>query len=89
MITKTQLDISLRQLEERLRRKIDTKNEATLREIKSEIKNLKESVGLLEEKNEENRDIIKNHIAKQNNVKQKIEEVKPNKDKNDIITSDF
>ncbi len=66
MITKSQLDTKLKQLEERLRRKIEIKDEATLHEIKSDIKNLKKNVELLEEKNDENRDIIKNYIAKQN-----------------------
>ena len=89
MITKTYLDGKLNQLEEKLKRRIDMKDERTLCEIETGIKNLKENIKLLEEKIEENRDIIRNYIKKQNGAEQETEKVKPDENKKDIITSDF
>ena len=89
MITKTYLDGKLNQLEERLKRRIDMKDERTLCEIEVEVRNLKEHIKLLEEKIEEDRDIIKNYIEKQDSAKQKTEKAKLSKNKEDVITSDF
>ncbi len=66
MITKTYLDGKLRSLEERLERRIDVKDNRLLREIEADIAELKNSIRLLEEKNSENRDLIENCIANQN-----------------------
>ena len=44
MITKTYLDGKLNQLEERLKRRIDMKDERTLCEIEVEVRNLKEHI---------------------------------------------
>ena len=89
MITKTYLDGKLNQLEEKLKRKIEMKDEMTLHKIETDIASLKNNIKLLEEKIEENKDMIKNYLEKQNNAKQKIEEIKPSENKNNIITSDF
>ena len=89
MITKTYLDGKLNQLEEKLKRRIDMKDERTLCEIEIGIKNLKENIKLLEEKIEENRDIIRSYIKKQDGAEQETEKVKPDENKKDIITSDF
>lgn len=89
MITKTYLDGKLNQLEEKLKRRIDMKDERTLCEIETGIKNLKENIKLLEEKIEDNRDIIRNYIKKQDGAEQETEKVKPDENKKDIITSDF
>ncbi len=66
MITKTYLDGKLRSLEERLERRIDLKDSRVLRNIEADIAELKNSIKLLEEKFNENRDLIENYIAKQN-----------------------
>ena len=89
MITKTYLDGKLNQLEEKLKRRIEMKDEMTLHKIETDIASLKNNIKLLEEKIEENKDMIKNYLEKQNNAKQKIEEIKPSENKNNIITSDF
>lgn len=89
MITKTYLDGKLNQLEERLKRRIDMKDDRQTQEINAEIVELKNSLRLLEEKIEENRDIIRNYVAKQDDTKRDIEKTKPNENKDDIITSDF
>ncbi len=89
MITKTYLDGKLNQLEEKLKRKIEMKDEMTLNKIEADIASLKNNIKLLEEKIEENKDMIKNYLEKQDDTKQKIEEIKPSENKNDIITSDF
>ena len=89
MITKTYLDGKLNQLEEKLKRKIEMKDEMTLHKIEADIASLKNNIKLLEEKIEENKDMIKNYLEKQDDTKQEIEEIKPSENKNDIITSDF
>ena len=89
MITKTYLDGKLNQLEEKLKRKIEMKDEMTLHKIEAYIAGLKDNIKLLEEKIEENKDMIKNYLEKQADAKQEIEEIKPSENKNDIITSDF
>ena len=89
MITKTYLDGKLNQLEEKLKRRIDMKDERTLCEIEMGIKNLKENIKLLEEKIEENKDIIRNYIEKQDGAKQETEKAKLSGNKEDVITSDF
>ncbi|MEA1937277.1 MAG: hypothetical protein U9N04_04175 [Patescibacteria group bacterium] len=66
MITKTYLDGKLRSLEERLERRIETKDNKTLHKMEADIAELKNSIKLLEEKISENRDLIENYIAKQN-----------------------
>ena len=89
MITKTYLDGKLNQLEEKLKRKIEMKDEMTLHKIEADIARLKNNIKLLEEKIEENKDMIKNCIEKQDDTKQEREKVKIGKNKDDIITSDF
>ena len=89
MITKTYLDGKLNQLEEKLRRKIEMKDEKVSREIKTDIASLKNNIKLLEEKIEENKDIIRNYIGKQADTKQETEKVKVIENKEDVITSDF
>ena len=66
MITKTYLDGKLRSLEERLERRIDIKDNRTLHKVEADIVELKSDIKLLEEKISENRDLIENYIAKQN-----------------------
>ncbi len=66
MITKTYLDGKLINLEERLKRRIDMKDDRTLHKIETDIAGLKNDIKLLEEKFNENRDLIENYIAKQN-----------------------
>ena len=89
MITKTYLDGRLGQLEENLKKRINMKDETMLREIEKEIVNLKENIKLLEEKIEEDRDIIRNYVVAENDVKQGLEKNKPNNEKEDVITSDL
>jgi len=89
MITKTYLDGKLNQLEEKLKRKIEMKDEMTLHKIEADIVGLKDNIKLLEEKIEENKDMIKNYLEKQNGTKQEVEKVKIDENKDDIITSDF
>ena len=89
MITKTYLDNRLNRLEEKLKRKIEMKDEITLHKIEADITSLKENIKLLEEKIEENKDLIRNYIARQNGAKQEIEKVELSKKKEDVITSDF
>ena len=85
MITKTYLDGRLNQLEENLKRKIEIKDERMSSEIKTDIANLKNKIKLLEERVEENRDLIRNCIEKKEIEKVKLDE---NKETN-TITSDF
>ena len=89
MITKTYLDGRLNQLEENLKKRINVKDETILHEIEKEIVSLKESIKLLEEKIEEDRDMVRNYIEMKNDMGQRLEENKPNNEKEDIITSDF
>ena len=69
MITKTYLDGKLINLEERLKRRIDMKDSRTLHKMEADIAGLKNDIKLLEEKFNENRDLIENYIAKQNEEK--------------------
>lgn len=89
MITKTYLDGRLNQLEENLKKRINAKDETVLHEIEKEIVSLKESIKLLEERIEEDRDIIRNYITMKNDVKQESEKNRSDNEKEDIITSDF
>ena len=89
MITKTYLDGRLNQLEENLKKRINAKDEMVFHEIEKEIVSLKESIKLLEERIEEDRDIIRNYITMKNDVKQELEKNKSDNEKEDIITSDF
>ena len=89
MITKTYLDGRLSQLEENLKKRINAKDETIFHEIEKEIVSLKESIKLLEERIEEDRDIIRNYITMKNDVKQELEKNKSDNEKEDIITSDF
>ena len=66
MITKTYLDGKLINLEERLKRRIDMKDNRTLHKMEADIAGLKNDIKLLEEKFNENRDLIENYIVKQN-----------------------
>ena len=89
MITKTYLDGRLNQLEEKLKRRTEIKDEITLHKIEADIANLKNNIKLLEERIEENRDLIRNYIEKQDDAKQETEKVKMIENKEDVITSDF
>lgn len=102
MITKTYLDGKLRSLEERLERRIDVKDHRVFREIEIDIANLKNGIKSMEEKFDENRDIIRNYIVEQNNMKEELKELKlrigniekkinleSSKNGNDEIASDF
>jgi len=89
MITKTYLDIRLNQLEEKLKRKIEIKDEIALHKIEARIASLENNIELLKEKIEENKNVIRNYIVKQDDTKQEVKKVKPSENKNDIITSDF
>lgn len=66
MITKTYLDGKLINLEDRLKRKIEMKDGRAFHKMETDIAELKNSVRALEEKFDENRDLIENYIAKQN-----------------------
>ena len=89
MITKTYLDGRLNQLEENLKKRINVKDETMLHEIEKEVASLKENIKLLEEKIEEDRDIVRNYITMKNDVKQELEKNKSDNEKEDIIISDF
>ena len=102
MITKTYLDGKLRSLEERLERRIDMKDNRLFREIEVDIANLKNSVKALEEKFNENRDIIGGCFESYDDIKRELGELKSkindvekkpdfesNRNSNDEIVSDF
>ena len=76
MITKTYLDGKLRSLEERLERRIDVKDNRVFRETETDIANLKNSIRALEEKFDENRDLIEGCLESQNDMKRELEELK-------------
>ncbi len=84
MITKTYLDGKLNQLEEKLRRRIEMKDEQVSHKTETDIADLKNSIKLLEEKIEENKDLIRNYIEKG-----ETEKIKRSKNKNSAIISDF
>ena len=85
MITKTYLDGRLNQLEENLKKRIEMKDERVSRETETDIADLKNKIKLLEERVEENRDLIRSCIEKKEIEKVKLDE---NKETN-TITSDF
>jgi len=102
MITKTYLEGKLRSLEERLERRIDIKDDRIFREMETDIAELKNNAKLLEEKLDENRDVIEGCFEEQNNMKQELKKLKLkidgaeketdielNGSKNNEITSDF
>lgn len=89
MITKTYLDGRLNQLEEKLKRKIEMKDEMTLHKIEADIAGLKNNLKSLKEKIEENKDVIRNYIKKQADAKQEVEKVEPSENKEDVIASDL
>lgn len=89
MITKTYLDGRLNQLEEKLKRKIEMKDEMTLHKIEADIAGLKNDLKSLKEKIEENKDVIRNYIEKQADAKQEVEKVEPSENKEDVIVSDL
>ncbi len=66
MITKTYLDGKLNQLEEKIKRIIDVKDNRQTEELSAEIKELRNAVKLLEEKVAENRDILENYLKERN-----------------------
>jgi chromosome segregation ATPase len=76
MITKTYLDGKLNQLEEKIKRTIDVKDNRQTEELSAEIKKLKIAVKILEEKVAENRDVIENYLKERNNPKDNAEEFK-------------
>ncbi|MCK4525271.1 MAG: hypothetical protein KAU07_02455 [Candidatus Andersenbacteria bacterium] len=76
MITKTQLDIKLKQLEESLKKRIDMKDNRQTQEINEEIMNVKKNLELVEEEIAENRDIMENYLKENNNVKIELEKLK-------------
>ena len=76
MITKTYLDGKLNKLEESLKKRIDMKDNRQTQEINAEIVKLKNTLGLIEEKAAENKDMIENYLKEHNNVKIELEELK-------------
>jgi uncharacterized coiled-coil DUF342 family protein len=76
MITKTYLDGKLNQLEEKIKRTIDVKDNRQTEELSAEIKELRNSVKLLEEKVAENRDVLENYLKENNAPKKSAEELK-------------
>ncbi len=66
MITKTYLDGKLNQLEEKIKRTIDVKDNRQTEELSAEIKELRNAVKLLDEKVAENRDILENYLKERN-----------------------
>lgn len=89
MITKTYLDGRLNQLEEKLKRKIEMKDEMTLHKIEADIAGLKNDLKSLKEKIEENKDVIRNYIEKQADAKQEVKKIEPSENKEDVIASDL
>ncbi|MCK5412923.1 MAG: hypothetical protein KAI57_00965 [Candidatus Pacebacteria bacterium] len=104
MITKTYLDGKLNQLEENLKRRIETKDNFQTEEINKKISDLKDSVNLISERAIENKDILNNYLVEHNGLKEevqklkhKIESIEEHKKDNssvklendDIITSDI
>ena len=89
MITKTYLDGKLNQLEEKLKRKIEMKDEMTLHKIEADIAGLKNDLKSLKEKIEENKDVIRNYIEKQADAKQEVKKIEPSENKEDVIASDL
>ncbi|MBW6440711.1 hypothetical protein K0B03_01605 [Patescibacteria group bacterium] len=73
MITKTYLDGKLNQLEESLKRRIETNENMQTEEIDKKIADLREDVELINEKLIENKDIIDNYLFKHNGLKQRVE----------------
>lgn len=77
MITKTYLDGKLSQLEEKIKRTIDIKDNRQTEELNAEIKKLRNAVKLLEEKVSENRDMLENYLRERNGaVSNNSEELK-------------
>lgn len=105
MITKTYLDGKLNQLEEKIKRIVDIKDERQTEKINMEIGGLRNIIKEIEEKVAENRDILENYLKERNGsadnnseeLKQPVEnfqEVENAEDKNrnsddDAITSDI
>lgn len=75
MITKTYLDGKLNQLEENLKRRIDSKDNMQSGMTNKRIFDLKLFGDLINEKVIENKDILNNYLIEHNNLKQKIEEL--------------
>ena len=76
MITKTQLDIRLKQLEESLKKRIDMKDNRQTQGLEEEIKDLKNILELAEERIAENKDILNNYLKEHNGLKDELEELK-------------
>ncbi len=66
MITKTYLDGRLSQLEEKIKRTIDVKDNRQTEELNASIAELRNAVKLIEERVEENRDILENYLKERN-----------------------
>ncbi|MCK5084473.1 MAG: hypothetical protein KAQ64_02365 [Candidatus Pacebacteria bacterium] len=90
MITKTYLDGRLKQLEENLKKRIDTKDNRQTQGLEEEIKGLKNILELVEERVAENRDILDNYLREHNGLKAELEELKLkiSKSKEDIEKKD-
>lgn len=76
MITKTYLDGRLNQLEEKLKRKIEIKDDRQARELEEEITSLKNITELTEERVAENKDMLNNYMQEHNNFRTELEELK-------------
>lgn len=75
MITKTYLDGKLNQLEERLKRRIEIKDNRQTQEINAEIAGMKNALGLIEEKIAKNKDMLDHYLKEHNDVKIKLNEL--------------
>lgn len=62
MITKTYLDGKLNQLEEKIKRTIDVKDNRQTEKINAEIGELRNAIKEIEEKAAENRDMLENYL---------------------------
>jgi len=90
MITKTYLDGKLNQLEESLKRRIDSKDTIQTEEINKKLADLRDAVDLINERVIENKDILDNYLAEHNGLKQRLDKLegmsgKSNKDDNERI----
>ena len=86
MITKTYLDGRLNNLEEKLERRIGLKDERLLHGIEANVVELKNNIKSLEERFDENRNLIVDCLQKYDDLKQEIEKLKLKIDSAEKIT---
>jgi len=75
MITKTYLDGRLNELEEKLKKRIDIKDNRQNVEIKEDIDILKDKIRSIEEKVDENNDLLNNYLIEHNSLKEEIQKI--------------